>query len=103
MSLGCIMCLKIGQNLVRGRETNNVGEDRGGNGGKKPNYNDLILSIKIRFRVTYIFREGNACADKLANLGFIHRESFHWYNRLPSSLFLEFFINRYSLPMYCFC
>jgi len=50
-----------------------------------------------RFRVTHIFREGNACADKLPNLGFIHRESFHWYNRLPSSLFLEFFMNRYSL------
>jgi len=32
---------------------------------------------KIRFRVTHIFREGNACADKLANLEFIHRESFH--------------------------
>jgi len=58
---------------------------------------------KIRFRVTHIFREGNVCADKLANLGFIHRESFHWYNRLPSSLFLEFFMNRYSLPMYHFC
>jgi len=43
------------------------------------------------------------CDDKLDNLGFIHRESFHWYNRFPSSLFLEFFINRYSLPMYCFC
>jgi len=43
---------------------------------------------KIRFRVNHIFREGNACADKLTNLGFIHRESFHWYNRLPSSMFL---------------
>jgi len=29
---------------------------------------------KIRFRITHIFREGNAYADKLANLGFIHRE-----------------------------
>jgi len=27
----------------------------------------------IKFRVTHIFREGNACADKLANLGSIHR------------------------------
>jgi len=36
---------------------------------------------KIRFRVTHIFREGNACADKLVNLGFIHRESFHWCSR----------------------
>jgi len=32
----------------------------------------------------HIFREGYVCADKLINLGFIHRESFHWYNRLPS-------------------
>jgi len=43
---------------------------------------------KIRFRVTHIFRKGNVYADNLANLGFIHRESFYWYNRLPSSLFL---------------
>jgi len=27
---------------------------------------------KIRFMITHIFREGNVCADKLANLGFIH-------------------------------
>jgi len=47
--------------------------------------------------VTHIFREENVCVDKLTNLGFIHRESFHWYNRVSSSLFLEFFINRYSL------
>jgi len=58
---------------------------------------------KISFMVTHIFREGNACTDKLANLGFIHRESFHWYNRLTSNLFLEFFMNKYSLPMYHFC
>ena len=58
---------------------------------------------KIKFTITHIFREGIACADKLANLGFIHRESFHWYNRLPSSLILEFFMNRYCLPMHCFC
>jgi len=46
---------------------------------------------KIRFMVTHIFREGNTCADKLVNLGFIDRESFHWFNKLSSSLFLEFF------------
>ena len=58
---------------------------------------------KIRFSVTHIFCEGNVYTEKLANLGFIHRESFHWYNRLPSSVFLEIFMNRYSLPMYHFC
>jgi len=40
---------------------------------------------KIRFRVTHIFHKGNVCADKLANIGFIHKESFHWYNRLVCS------------------
>ena len=48
---------------------------------------------KIRFRIIHIFREGNACTDKLVNLGFIHKESFYWYNSFPSSLFLEFFMN----------
>jgi len=32
---------------------------------------------KIRFRVTHIFHEENVCADKLVNLWFIHKESFH--------------------------
>jgi len=53
--------------------------------------------------VTHIFLKGNACADKLTNLRFIHRESFHWYNRFPSSLFLKFFMNKYSLHVYHFC
>ena len=53
--------------------------------------------------VTHIFREGNVYDDKLANLGFIHKESFHWYNRFSSSMFLEFFMNRYSLHIYRFC
>ena len=59
--------------------------------------------IRIRFRVTHIFQKENACVNKLANLGFIHRESFNWYNRLPFGMFLEFFMNRYSLTMYSFC
>jgi len=58
----------------------------------------LNYYVKIRFMVTYIFREGNACTDKLANLEFIHKESFHWYNRLSSCMFLKFFMN-----MYHFC
>ena len=34
---------------------------------------------------------------------FFHRESFFWYNRLPPSMFLEFFMNKYNLSMYRFC
>jgi len=56
-----------------------------------------------RIKFTHIFREGNVCVDKLTNLRFIHRESFHWYNKLSYSLFLEFFMNKYNLPMYHFC
>ena len=58
---------------------------------------------KIRFMISHIFREGNACANKLANLGFIHKEKFHWYNRLPSIIFLQFLINMYRLPKYNIC
>jgi len=36
----------------------------------------LIYCGKIRFRVTHIFREGKACADKLANLGFIQNNTY---------------------------
>ena len=48
----------------------------------------IIFKFIYHFIFYYIFREGNACADKLANLGFIHRKSFHWYNRLSASLLL---------------
>jgi len=70
----------------------------------------LISVAKIRFMVTHVFCEGNACADKLANLWFIHRESFHLYNRFPSGLFLNFvtyvsFLLTYeflsNLPYFC--
>jgi len=51
----------------------------------------------------FIFFMKGLCANKVVNLGFIHRKSFHWYKSLPSSLFLEFFMNRYSLFLYRFC
>jgi len=75
------------------------------NSSRKCTYKNInIYLYKYTSHKKYhIFREGNVCADKLTNLRFMHRESFHWYNRLPSSFFLEFFINRYSLPMYRFC
>jgi len=46
---------------------------------------------KIKFRISHIFHEVNAYADKFANL-LVY----------PSSLFLKFFINRYRLPKYRF-
>jgi len=47
---------------------------------------------KISFRVMHIFLEGNVCAAKLANLRFIHRESFRWSNRLSSSVMIDDFV-----------
>jgi len=46
---------------------------------------------KIRFKISHIFHEVNAYADKFADL-LVY----------PSSLFLKFFINRYRLPKYRF-
>ena len=63
-------------------------------------HNCLNYCDKMKFRFTHIFREGNVCTDKLSNLWFIYKKSFHWYNRLPSTLFLEFFMNMYSLHVY---
>jgi len=48
----------------------------------------LITTGKSSLGLIIFFCEGNACADKLAYLRFIHKESFHWYNSLPSSIFL---------------
>jgi len=62
----------------------------------------LITIGKTGLGLLIYFCEGNACGDKLTTLGFIHRESFHWYNRLSYSIFLEFFMNKYSLLMYPF-
>ena len=63
---------------------------------------NLIIVEKSGLGLLIFFREGNAYANKLANLRFMHRESFHLYNRLSSSLFLEFIMNRYNLLMYRF-
>jgi len=46
-----------------------------------------LLCEKISLGLLVFFVKG-MCVDKLANLEFIHKESFHWYNRLLSSLFL---------------
>ena len=62
----------------------------------------LIIVGKSGLGLLIFFVKG-MCADKLANLRFIRRESFHWYNRHPSSLFLKILMNRYTLPMYRFC
>jgi len=42
------------------------------------NLGNSCEGLKSRFRFIHIFCEGNVCADKLTNLIFIYRESFHF-------------------------
>jgi hypothetical protein len=44
--------------------------------------NCLFLLNSFRFQVTHIYREGNKCADILANIG-LALSSHFWYNDLP--------------------
>jgi len=61
----------------------------------------LNYGRKIKFGVSHIFCEENACADKFDNYALFIESN--WYNKLSSSFFLNFFINRYKLPMCHFC
>jgi len=39
-------------------------------------WNTRLTCGKIRFMISHIFRGGNACTDKLANLDFIYKSIF---------------------------
>ncbi|KAF1876288.1 hypothetical protein Lal_00029635 [Lupinus albus] len=51
--------------------------------------------------ITHIFREGNGCADKLANFGVYNRADF-WWDETPSFLLNEFIRNTFQLHSYRF-
>jgi len=65
--------------------------------------NCLALILNKSFLVTHIFREGNCCADGLANIG-LSLTSFDliWVPDLPVSLSGEYTRNRLGLPNYKF-
>ncbi|GAU21491.1 hypothetical protein TSUD_242150 [Trifolium subterraneum] len=48
------------------------------------------------------WREGNNCADKLANMGF-HCNGVIWWDSLPDCIRDDFFRNRVGLPNFRFC
>jgi len=62
----------------------------------------MKLCQEIEFRVSHIFHERNHCADKLALLGLENKLDFKWYVVLPVVIKLDFFHNRYQLPLFCF-
>jgi ribonuclease HI len=64
--------------------------------------NCLLLISNMNFYVSHIFREGNHCADKLANLG-LSLPNFTWWDCIPPVLLDDFGRNRLGMPYYRFC
>jgi ribonuclease HI len=62
-------------------------------------YNARQLGIQVIS--SHIFREGNCCADKLANMGHSMVGEI-WLNALPADLKYDFFRDRCGLPNYRF-
>jgi len=61
--------------------------------------NCLFRLRSMRFIVSHIYREGNACADILANMGlsFLSFELF-WSDNIPDSIRGEYIRNRLGMP-----
>ena len=62
----------------------------------------IKICKEIEFKVSHIFREGNHCTDKLASLGLENKLGFKCYDDLLVVIKLDFFYNRYQLPLFCF-
>jgi hypothetical protein len=55
----------------------------------------------MNFRISHIFREGNCCADKLANFSLNSRKD-HWWETVPSFIVEDLFRNRTILQFFSF-
>lgn len=64
--------------------------------------NCLHLLSNFSFIVTHIYREGNQCADSLANIG-LALSSHFWYSSVPSQVYAEFVWNKLGYPNFRFC
>ncbi|GAU15839.1 hypothetical protein TSUD_236550, partial [Trifolium subterraneum] len=51
--------------------------------------NALLLTKSMRFMATHIYREGNHCADKLANIG-LTVQTFTWWDDVHRALSMDF-------------
>jgi hypothetical protein len=58
------------------------------------------LNLGLTLRWSHIFREGNACGDKLAHLGH-NCTQMRWWNSLPTTLQDDFLRDKLGLPQYC--
>ena len=64
--------------------------------------NCLHLLNMFRFNVTHVYREGNSCADKLANIG-LALSSHFWFTSIPSQLSADFARDKHGYPNFRFC
>lgn len=63
--------------------------------------NMLLLAKKMHFVYSHVYREGNVCADKLANFG-TTISSLVWWNSIPDFIKDDFFFDRISYTKYRF-
>jgi ribonuclease HI len=65
--------------------------------------NCLVKLRNIRFVVSHIYREGNACADRLANLGLsLGSLDLFWSDSVPDFIRGEYTRNMFGMPNYRF-
>jgi ribonuclease HI len=67
--------------------------------------NCLLFISQMNFFVSHIFREGNKCADIMANTGLsLPISTTHsWWSSSPPSLFADLDSNRLGWPCFRFC
>ncbi|CAJ2651412.1 unnamed protein product [Trifolium pratense] len=63
--------------------------------------NCVTLLSNMNFYVSHIYREGNHCADKLANIG-LSLHGLTWWNHIPTRLQGDFIRNRLGMPYFRF-
>ena len=65
--------------------------------------NCLVFVRSISFCVSHLYREGNACADSLANIGLsLPFDQFTWWNLVPNFVMGEDTRNRLGIPNFRF-
>lgn len=61
--------------------------------------NCLKLTYNMRFCASHIYREGNTCADKLANFGLsLSSLDLFWFDSIPAFVSEEYNRNRLGMP-----
>ena len=64
-------------------------------------FNCTKLTSQMNFVVTHIFREGNQCADRLANLG-LSIQGVSFWNIVPAAITSHFVCNKLGRPSFRF-